>query len=112
MSHPIEGSSKNKSNELLDTNEGKKTYMRDMTKPVSDACRDDGTLKDANELEWPESPSEIVTQQEYFNHWPEPHYPEGEFDRRSPTPLEVLLVVDSESEDEKTIPQKCKKVTM
>ena len=108
----LEGSSKNKSDELMDTNEGKKTYMRDMTKPVGDACRDDGTLKDANELEWPESPSEIVTQQEYFDHWPEPHHPEGDFDGRSPTPLEVLSVVDLEPEDEKTIPQKRKKVSM
>lgn len=80
----LEWSSKNKSNELLDTNEKKKTYMRDMTKPVGDACHDDGTLKDADELVWPESPSEIVAQQT-FEEWPHvdepaPH-PEGEFDR-------------------------------
>ena len=42
---------------------------------------------------------------------PVPH-PEGEFDRWpwSPTPLDALLVV--ESEDEITIPQKRKKVSM
>ena len=111
----LEWSSKNKSNELLDTNKKKKTYMRDMTKPVGDACHDDGTLKDADELVWPESPSEIVAQQT-FEEWPHvdepaPH-PEGEFDRWpwSPTPLVVLSVV--ESEDETTILQKCKKVSM
>ena len=89
--------------------------MRDMTKPVGDACHDDGTLKDADELVWPESPSEIVAQQT-FEEWPHvdepaPH-PEGEFDRWpwSPTSLVVLSVV--ESEDETTILQKCKKVSM
>ena len=29
-----------------------------MSKPDSDACREDGTLKDASEMEWPNSPSE------------------------------------------------------
>ena len=30
-----------------------------MTKPVGDACRDDGTLKDASEMVWPDSPTEL-----------------------------------------------------
>ena len=30
----------------------------DMSKPVWDACREDGTLKDTSELEWPDSPTE------------------------------------------------------
>ena len=113
----LEGSSKDKSNELPvpDNNEGEKTYMRDMTKPVGDACRDDGTLKDADELEWPDSPSELVATQTHFD-WhhgpaddePAPH-PDSEFDRRSSTPVEVMVV---ESEDEITIPRKRKKVSL
>lgn len=30
----------------------------DMSKPEGDACREDGTLKDASEMEWPNSPTE------------------------------------------------------
>jgi hypothetical protein len=30
----------------------------DNSKPVGDACREDGTLKDASELDWPDSPTE------------------------------------------------------
>jgi len=30
----------------------------DTSKPVGDACRVDGTLKDASEMEWPDSPTE------------------------------------------------------
>jgi hypothetical protein len=30
----------------------------DTSKPVGDACREDGTLKDASEMEWPNSPTE------------------------------------------------------
>jgi hypothetical protein len=40
-----------------DTNEKGKTYLRDMAKPVGDACRADGTLKDANEMVWVTSPT-------------------------------------------------------
>lgn len=29
----------------------------DMSKPVGDACCEDGTLKDASEMEWPDSPT-------------------------------------------------------
>ena len=50
--------SKNTSDGLLDTKEKKKSYLRDMTKPIGDACRDDGTLKDASELFWPNSPTD------------------------------------------------------
>ena len=111
----LEGSSTSNELPVSDTNEREKTYMRDMTKPVGDACRDDGTLKDADELEWPDSPSELVATQTHFD-WhhgpaddePAPH-PDSEFERRSSTPLEVSVV---ESEDEKTIPQKRKKVSM
>ena len=113
----LEASSKNKSNELPDTDERAKTYMRDLTKPVGDACRDDGTLKDADELEWPDSPSELVATQTHFD-WhhgpaddePAPH-PDSEFERRSSTPLQVEVSI-VESEDEITIPQKRKKVSM
>ena len=31
---------------------------KDYSKPDGDACRDDGTLKDASEMEWPNSPSD------------------------------------------------------
>ena len=30
-----------------------------MTKPVGDACRDDGTLKDASEMVWADSPTAL-----------------------------------------------------
>ena len=33
-------------------------YM-DKSKPVGDACREDGTLKDASEMDWPELPTEL-----------------------------------------------------
>jgi hypothetical protein len=114
----LEGSSKKRPDELQNTNEKEKTYMRDMTKPVGDACRDDGTLKDADELEWPDSPTELVAPQKYFedstpshhsyDDEPAPH-PEGEFDRRSSTPLDVTFV---ESENEITVPQKRTKVSI
>ena len=29
------------------------------SKPDGDACRDDGTLKDMSEMEWPNSPSDL-----------------------------------------------------
>jgi hypothetical protein len=32
--------------------------FKDSTLPDGDACRPDGTLKDASEMEWPNSPSE------------------------------------------------------
>ena len=34
------------------------TYFKDTSMPDGDACREDGTLKDASEMEWPNSPSE------------------------------------------------------
>ena len=37
--------------------EGK--IYRDTTKPVGDACHEDGTLKDADEMVWPNSPTEL-----------------------------------------------------
>jgi hypothetical protein len=61
-----EGSSKNISDEFFGTNDKKKTYMRDTTKPVGDACRDDGTLKDANEMDWPDSPTALEAPQNDF----------------------------------------------
>lgn len=30
----------------------------DTSKPLGDACRDDGTLKDASEMVWPNSPTD------------------------------------------------------
>lgn len=46
--------SRNISNEFPDTNENGKTYSRE---PVGEAVRDDGTLKDAHEIEWVHSPT-------------------------------------------------------
>ena len=64
-----EGSSNNKPNELRvqvpDTNKGK-TYLRDATKPVGDACCDDGTLKDADEMIWPNSPTKLEAPEKDF----------------------------------------------
>ena len=34
------------------------TYFKDTSKPDGDACREDGTLKDASEMDWADSPSE------------------------------------------------------
>jgi hypothetical protein len=34
------------------------THIMDTSKPVGDACREDGTLKDASEMDWPNSPTE------------------------------------------------------
>ena len=31
--------------------------QKDLQKPDGDACNPDGTLKDASEMEWPDSPS-------------------------------------------------------
>jgi hypothetical protein len=44
--------------------------LRDVTKPVGDACRDDGTLKDADEMVWPNSPTEPEAPQMDFHEWP------------------------------------------
>ena len=33
-------------------------YFKDFSKPDGDTCHEDGTLKDASEMEWPNSPSE------------------------------------------------------
>jgi len=56
-----EETSRNISQEFPDTNENGKTYSRDMTKPVGDACRDDGTLKDAHEIVWQHSPTKATS---------------------------------------------------
>jgi hypothetical protein len=32
--------------------------MKDPSKPDGEACNQDGTLKDASELEWPDSPTQ------------------------------------------------------
>jgi hypothetical protein len=39
------------------TNNGKQIY-KDYSKPDGEACQEDGTLKDASELDWPDSPSD------------------------------------------------------
>jgi hypothetical protein len=52
------GHSKNKSDVDLSSNGHENTYLMDMSKPEGDACREDGTLKDASEMEWPDSPTE------------------------------------------------------
>ena len=43
--------------------------MRDATKPVGDACCDDGTLKDADKMVWPNSPTELEAPQKDFREW-------------------------------------------
>ena len=40
------------------SNQQEMTYLMDISKPEGDACRKDGTLKDADEMEWPNSPTE------------------------------------------------------
>lgn len=42
------------------SNRYENTYHIDTSKPVGDACREDGTLKDASEMEWPNSPTELT----------------------------------------------------
>jgi hypothetical protein len=49
--------SENLSDKSSGSNEKGKTYEKDITKPDGDACNEDGTLKDASELEWPDSPT-------------------------------------------------------
>ena len=85
--------------------------MRDFTKPVGDACREDGTLKDASELEQPDSPTGLVAPQKNWNeHDYEPaQHAEGDFNQRSSILPEVMTV---KSEDELTIPQKHTKVSI
>lgn len=34
------------------------THLKDVSKPDGEACNDDGTLKDASEIEWAHSPSQ------------------------------------------------------
>lgn len=67
----LQESSENIIDEFLDTNEKGKTYMRDMMKPVGDACRDDGTLKEANEMVWPDSPTALEAPQDNFREYDE-----------------------------------------
>ncbi len=49
--------SKNILDKSSGSNEKGKTYEKDHTKPDGEACNDDGTLKEASELEWPDSPT-------------------------------------------------------
>jgi hypothetical protein len=47
-------------------------YIQDPTKPEGEAWNVDGTLKDASELEWPESPSEpnvLDTNESVWDYW-------------------------------------------
>lgn len=54
----VTGHSKNKSDVGSSSNGHENAYLMDMSKPEGDACREDGTLKDASEMEWPDSPTE------------------------------------------------------
>lgn len=54
----IPTSKENISDHVSSSNEKGKKVFKDSSKPDGDACRDDGTLKDASELEWPNSPSD------------------------------------------------------
>jgi hypothetical protein len=53
----LEGSIMNISDHDENPDTHEKTYLRDITKPFGDACRADGTLKDANEMDWVTSPT-------------------------------------------------------
>ena len=35
-------------------------YLKDTSKPEGEACNLDGTLKDASQIEWVNSPSDVV----------------------------------------------------
>ena len=70
----------NISEDTLNSSSSKhETYHIDISKPDGDACREDGTLKDASEMEWLNSPTDNCFQtppglQEYSDHshleWP------------------------------------------
>lgn len=40
---------------------GGSTHLKDVSKPDGEACCDDGTLKDASEMEWVHSPTQSDT---------------------------------------------------
>src|SRR5271168_893754 len=45
-------------------------YVMDPSNPVGDACRNDGTLKDASEMDWPNSPTEYnraLIEEQFFS---------------------------------------------
>ena len=52
--------SKNSSGENSSANERINPYLQNPTMPHGDACNDDGTLKDASEMIWPDSSSQIA----------------------------------------------------
>lgn len=56
----LEGSTKKISDGLSGANEQRQTYLQDIAMPHGDACRDNGTLKDAHEMTWLNSPSDEV----------------------------------------------------
>lgn len=35
-------------------------FLKDASKPEGEACNPDGTLKDADKMEWPNSPSDLA----------------------------------------------------
>jgi hypothetical protein len=50
--------------------EGSGTHValaKDHTKPDGNACQPDGTLKDASEMEWPNSPSDLMREESGVN---------------------------------------------
>jgi hypothetical protein len=49
----------NASSNASSSSKNQKTHLKDPTKPGGDACREDGTLKDATEMIWLNSPSEV-----------------------------------------------------
>ena len=54
-------------NRVSHTNAKGKIFFKKPSKPDSDVCHDDGTLKDASELEWPDSPSDIEASNNTFD---------------------------------------------
>ena len=46
------------SDAMQENDSNSEQIYKDYSKPDGDACRDDGTLKDASEMEWPNSPSD------------------------------------------------------
>jgi hypothetical protein len=49
------------SNAFSSSHTKEKKHLKDSTKPDGEACNTDGTLKDASELQWPDSPTQPMT---------------------------------------------------
>ena len=70
------------------TNNSKQIY-KDYSKPNGEACREEGTLKDVSELDWPDSPSD-----------PSPHDWNGPWNLGEPEEDLILKIKSPGDEDE------------